>query len=301
MRFQYVLSEITTGLRRNLTMTIALVIVVAISIAMLGAGLLIRSQADTTKGYWYDRIEISVFMCNEFATGAGCADGAVTDAQRDTIRQTLESHPEVDEVFYENQEQAFERFSEQFDDSDIGGIITPDQLPESFRVALQDPEEYDGVVSAVSGLPGVQEVTDQRQLLEPLFRTLDGFQLVAFAITVIQIIAAVLLIGNTIRLAAFNRRRETGIMRLVGASNFYIQLPFILEAAIAGLLGSLLGVVALFVGVELIVGRFIAPNLQFTSWVDSADVWSATPWLLVAGVLFSMLASFVTLRRYLRV
>ncbi|WP_053205501.1 permease-like cell division protein FtsX [Jiangella muralis] len=301
MRFQYVLSEITTGLRRNLTMTIALVIVVAISIAMLGAGLLIRSQAETTKGYWYDRIEISVFMCNEYSTGAGCADGAVTDAQRDTIRQTLESHPEVDEVFYENQEQAFARFSEQFDDSDIGGIITPDQLPESFRVALQDPEQYDGVVSAVAGLPGVQEVTDQRQLLEPLFRTLDGFQLVAFAITVIQIVAAVLLIGNTIRLAAFNRRRETGIMRLVGASNFYIQLPFILEAAIAGLLGSVLGVIALFGGVELIVGRFIAPNLQFTSWVDSADVWAATPWLLVAGVLFSMLASFVTLRRYLRV
>jgi cell division transport system permease protein len=301
MRFQYVLSEIATGLRRNLTMTIALVIVVAISIAMLGAGLLVRSQADTTKGYWYDRIEISVFMCNEFSTGAGCADGAVSDAQRDSIRQTLESHPEVDEVFYENQEQAFERFSEQFNDSDIGGIITPDQLPESFRVALQDPEEYDGVVSAVSGLPGVQEVTDQRQLLEPLFRTLSGVQLVAFIITGIQIVAAVLLIGNTIRLAAFSRRRETGIMRLVGASNFYIQLPFILEAAIAGLLGSLFGVIALFGGVQFVVGRFIAPNLQFTTWVDSQDVWAATPWLLLAGVFISMLASFITLRRYLRV
>ncbi|TDE15970.1 permease-like cell division protein FtsX [Jiangella asiatica] len=301
MRVQYVLSEIATGLRRNLTMTIALVIVVAISIAMFGTGLLVRSQAETTKGYWYDRIEISVFMCNEYSTGAGCADGAVTDAQRDTIRQTLEAHPEVDEVFYENQEQAFERFREQFDDSDVENIITPDQLPESFRVALQDPEEYDGVVSAVSGLPGVQEVTDQRQLLEPLFQTLDGVQVSAFAITLIQVIAAVLLIGNTIRLAAFSRRRETGIMRLVGASNFYIQLPFILEAAIAGLLGSLFGVVALFFGVELVVGRFIAPNLQFTSWVDSGDVWAAVPWLLLAGVLISVVASFVTLRRYLRV
>lgn len=301
MRFQYVLSEIATGLRRNLTMTIALIIVVAISIAMFGTGLLVRSQAETTKGYWYDRIEISVFMCNEFSTGAGCADGAVTDAQRDTIRQTLESHPEVDEVFYENQEQAFDRFSEQFDDSDIGGIITPDQLPESFRVALQDPEQYDGVVSAVSGLPGVQDVQDQRQLLEPLFRVLDSFLWGAIIVAIVQVIAAVLLIGNTIRLAAFSRRRETGIMRLVGASNFYIQLPFILEAAIAGLIGSLLGIVALFGGVEIFVGRFIEPNLRFTSWVDGQDVWSATPWLLVAGIFISMLASFITLRRYLRV
>lgn len=157
------------------------------------------------------------------------------------------------------------------------------------------------MVSAVAGLPGVQEVTDQRQLLEPLFQTLDGVQVSAFAITLIQVVAAVLLIGNTIRLAAFSRRRETGIMRLVGASNFYIQLPFILEAAIAGLLGSLFGVIALFFGVELVVGRFIAPNLQFTSWVDSSDVWSAVPWLLLAGVVISVVASFVTLRRYLRV
>lgn len=154
MRFQYVFSEIRTGLRRNLTMTVAVVITVAISIALFGTGLLIRAQSETTKGYWYDKIEISVFMCNAYATGAGCADGQVTDAQRETIKQTLETHPEVAEVFHETQDDAYEHFREQFDDT-ISESITPDQLAESYRVALKDPEEFDGVVSAVSGLPEI--------------------------------------------------------------------------------------------------------------------------------------------------
>ncbi len=300
MRFQYVLSEIVTGLRRNLTMTIAVVITVAISIALFGTGLLVRAQAETTKGFWYDKVEISVFMCNEYASGPGCGDGQVTDSQRTTIQQTLQDHPEVEEVFFEDQEEAYGHFEEQFDES-IVESVTPDQLPESFRVALEDPEEYDGVVSAVSGLPGVQDVSDQRELLGPLFRALSGFQVGAIGVAALQVVAAVLLIANTIRLAAYSRRRETRIMRLVGASNFYIQLPFILEAAIAGLIGSIVGCLALFGLEQLIISRLIAPNLTFTAWVDSGDVWATVPWLLLTGVLISAAASFITLRRYLRV
>jgi cell division transport system permease protein len=300
MRFQYILSEITTGLRRNLTMTIAVVITVAISIAFFGTGLLVRAQSDTTKGYWYDKVEISVFMCNAHATGVGCANGEVTDAQRDTIRKTLEDHPEVDQVLYEDQEEAYKHFKEQFDNT-IVESITPDMLQESFRVALKNPEEYDGVVSAVAGLPGVQDVADQRELLGPLFKALSGFQIGAIGVAALQVIAAVLLIANTIRLAAYSRRRETGIMRLVGASNVYIQLPFILEAAIAGLLGSVVGCLALFGMEELIIRRLIAPNFKSTAWVDSGDVWAAVPLLLLTGVLISAVASFITLRRYLRV
>ena len=300
MRVQYVLSEIGTGLRRNLTMTVAVIITVAISTALLGTGLLFRAQAETTKGYWYDKVEISVYMCNGYLGGGQCAGEAVTDSERDSIKQTLESNPEVDEVFYESQEQAYEFFQQQFDDT-ISDAITPDQLQESFRVALVDPEEYDGVVSAVSGLPGVQKVVDQREVLGGLFRVLNGFQLAAVLVAILQLIAATLLIANTIRLAAFNRRRETGIMRLVGASNFYIQLPFILEAVIAGLVGAVLGCLAMVGLVKLVVERLLVPNFEFTPFVDMGDVISMVPWLLLTGVAISAIAAFVTLRRYLRV
>lgn len=300
MRVQYVLSEIGTGLRRNLTMTIAVIITVAISTALLGTGLLFRAQADTTKGYWYDKVEISVYMCNGYLGGGQCAGEAVTDSERATIKQTLESNSEVDAVFYESQEQAYEFFREQFDDT-ISDAITPDQLQESFRIALVDPEEYEGVVSAVVGLPGVQKVVDQREVLGGLFRVLNGFQGAAIIVALLQLIAATLLIANTIRLAAFNRRRETGIMRLVGASNFYIQLPFILEAVIAGFIGAVLGCLAMFALLKLVVERLLVPNFEFTEFVGTSNVVAIVPILLAVGVAISAIAAFVTLRRYLRV
>jgi cell division transport system permease protein len=252
------------------------------------------------KDYWYDRIEISVFMCNEFDSGATCASGAVTDDQKDVILETLETNAEVEEVFYESQDDAYELFRDRFEDS-IADNITPEQLQESYRVKLVNPEEFEGVVSSVSGLPGVAQVVDQRALLDRFFRLLNGFQVAALAIAAVQVFAAVLLISNTIRVAAFSRRRETGIMRLVGASNWSIQLPFILEAAIAGLIGGLLASGVLVAFQAFFVEDILVPAFRFTAWVDWPDVWAIVPILLLTGTGIAAIASFITLRRYLRV
>jgi cell division transport system permease protein len=300
MHVQYLASEIGTGLRRNLTMTVAVIMTVAISLALFGAALLIRAQAETMKDFWYDRIEISVFLCNEFDSGATCASGAVTDDQKDVILDTLESNPEVETVFFESQEQAYDLFRERFEDS-IADNITPDQLQQSYRVKLVNPEEYEGVVSSVAGLPGVAQVVDQRALLDRFFRLLNGFQIAALAIAAVQVVAAVLLISNTIRVAAFSRRRETGIMRLVGASNWSIQLPFILEAAIAGLIGGVLASGVLIAFQRFFVEDILVPAFRFTAWVDWQDVWMIVPILLLTGTGIAAVASFITLRRHLRV
>ncbi len=300
MQMQYLASEIGTGLRRNVTMTVAVVVTVAISLALLGAALLIRAQAATMKDFWYDKIEISVFLCNDFDTGATCASGAASPEQRAAIEATLEDNPQVEEVFFETQEQAYELFRERFDDS-IADNITPEQLQESFRVKLVNPEEFEGVVSAVAGLPGVAQVVDQRALLDRFFRLLNGFQVAALAIAAVQVFAAILLISNTIRVAAFSRRRETGIMRLVGASNWSIQLPFILEAAIAGLIGGVLAALVLIGFQAFFVQDILVPAFRFTAWVGWGDVWRIVPILLLTGTLIAAVASFVTLRRYLRV
>lgn len=301
MRLNYVFSEIATGLRRNLTMTLAVIITVAISMAFLGTGMLLRAQAETMTDFWYDKVEISVFMCNEYAVGDGCAEGQVTDEQRSEIEQTLEAHPEVREIHYETQEEAYVHFKEHFEDS-IAESITPDQLQESFRVELQDPELFAGVVSAVDGLPGVQQVQDQRELLEPFFEAMNGIQVGAIVVAVILVISAVLLIANTMRLAAFNRRRETGIMRLVGAPNFYIHLPFILEAAIAGLVGAIVACSGLALIKFWFIDRVMVPKFKFIEvWVGWPDIIGILPWLLAAGIGLSAVAAFITLRRYLRV
>jgi cell division transport system permease protein len=297
---QYLASEIGTGLRRNVTMTVAVVVTVAISLALFGAALLIRAQAATMKDYWYDKIEISVFLCNDFDTGATCAAGAVSAEQKELISATLEDNPQVEKIFPESQEEAYELFRERFDNS-IADNITPEQLQQSFRVKLVNPEEYEGVVSAVAGLPGVAQVVDQRALLDRFFKLLNGFQVAALAIAAVQVFAAILLISNTIRVAAFSRRRETGIMRLVGASNWSIQLPFILEAAIAGLIGGILASLVLVGFQAFFVEDILVPAFRFTAWVGWSEVWRIVPILLLTGIGIAAVASAITLRRYLRV
>jgi len=304
MRAQFVLKEIGIGLRRNLTMTIAVVVTVAVSLAMVGAGLLIRAQVAEMKDFWYDRVELSIYLCNDFdASGnEACVSGAVSDSQRDQIEADLAELEEVQAVFYESKEQAYEHFQEEFSDSAIVDTVTPDQLPESFRVKLVDPEQFEIVASAFEGRPGVESVVDQKEQLEPFFKFLNGLTLATVCVAGLVLIAAVLLVVNTIRVAAFSRRRETGIMRLVGASNFYIQVPFLLEGAIAGLLGAAVAAGLLVAAYYFLVLGVFKPDFAFIQqWVGWDTVLTIVPILLILGMVIASLASFLTLRRYLRV
>ncbi|HVE74859.1 MAG TPA: permease-like cell division protein FtsX [Mycobacteriales bacterium] len=302
MRAQFVLSEIGIGLRRNLTMTIAVVVTVAISLALFGAGLLIREQVSTMKDFWYDKVEVSVYLCGEASQAASCSGGAITEDQRNQLLDDLENTPLVERVFYESQQQAYERFKDQFKESpDLVANVSADALPESFRIKLTDPTQFEVVASAFRDRPGVEEVQDQKALLENFFKLLGTLQLVALIIAGIQVFAAVLLISNTIRVAAFSRRRETGIMRLVGASNLYIQLPFLLEGALAGLVGALFASGALVTLKAVLIDRVLKPNFGITAYVGWDAVFGIIPLLLLTGVVLSGVASFLTLRRHLRV
>ncbi len=302
MRAQFVFSEIGIGLRRNLTMTVAVIVTVAISLALFGSGLLIRKQVETMKDFWYDKVEVSVYLCGETSQAATCNGAAVSDDQRAELLADLQKTPQVQEVFYESQQQAYEHFTEQFADSpDLVENVTADALPESFRVKLRDPTQFDVVASAFQDRPGVEEVQDQKALLEGFFSVLNKLQLLALIIAGVQVLAAVLLISNTIRVAAFSRRRETGIMRLVGASNLYIQLPFLLEGVLAGLVGAAFASGALVALKKLLIDDQLKPTFEFTAFVGWNDVLSILPVLFATGALLAGLSSFVTLRRHLRV
>lgn len=234
MRVQFVLQEIWIGLRRNMTMTISLVITVAIAMALFGTGLLLREQVRASKSYWYDKIEVSIFLCAKTSSNPVCQKQDVSDQQRQTLKAQLEKMPQVSNVQYETKQQAYERFKDRFSGSP--GFVESTRegdIPDSFRVKLKNPEEYKAVAQAMLNQPGVDSVINEQEILKRFFRILNGLQLAALTIALIQVVAAVMLVGNTVRLSAFNRRRETGIMRLVGASNTYIQMPFILEGAIA--------------------------------------------------------------------
>lgn len=300
MRARFILSEVGIGLRRNLTMTFAVVITVAISLSLLGIGLLSNSQVRVMKDYWYDKIEVSVYLCGALSDSPSCSGGMVTPAQRLEIQNDLEDLPVVETVYYESQTEAFDRFQERFKDSAISQNVTADQLPESFRVKLKDPTQFAVVQSAFSGRPGVDVVQDQRSILEKFFRLLNVLRDGALAIGFASVLTAALLISNTLRIAAFNRRRETNVMKLVGASSFSIQLPFILEGVFSAILGWGFSV-GLLSGLKIVIDDRIAPLLTFTNFFTWNDVWVSSAYLLGTGLIVSALASVLTLRKYLKV
>jgi cell division transport system permease protein len=301
MRSNFVFQEIWVGLRRNLTMTIALIVVVAISLSLLGTGLLFVKQVDRSRTLWQSQAEVSVYLCTADSPNPSC-HGAVTSEQQSQLQQTLTSMPQVQQVTYLSQPQAYALFKQDFaNDPSYVSTVTESDMPPSFEVKLRNPSaDYNIVASAVTGAPGVDSVIDEMTILSKFYRLLDGARNAVVIVALILIVAAVLLVANTIRLSAFNRRRETGIMRLVGASNFYIQLPFLLEGVIAGLLGWALAA-GLLVGVKSLLLNNLQQYFSYNVGLSVTDLVEVIVLAMLVGVLLCGVTSFLTLRRYLRV
>ena len=299
MRLSFVSKEVGNGLRRNFTMTVALIVSVAVSLSLVGAALLLSSQVDRMKGYWYDKIEVSIFLCGSSSVTFTCT-GAVTDEQLRNIETILGGLEPVQDIFYESSKDAYDQFKEQFAGSAILANISPDALPASFRVKLDNPENFEKVAGALQSVQGVESIQDQRKLLDRFFQILKGLQSFALAIALAMLFVTVLLVMNTVRVAAFARRRETSIMRSVGASNMSIRLPFILEAAVAATLGSTLATAGILASKYWLIDARLAPNLTFIPFVTWNEVLAIVPVLYGVGVGTTVLAASVTLRRYLR-
>ena len=299
---RHTLQETWSGLRRNAAMTLAVVVTMWVSLSLFGAALLATQQVDLLKGKWYDKVEVSVFLCVDGVPGAQCSgEKAATQAQKDAIREALESNPQVSCVYYESKHEAFEEYQRIYADSPVRDVLTEDTIQDSYRVKLVDPQQYQGVVTEAQSLPGVQSVVDLHNVLDPIFLWMNALRWVTFGMSVLLLVAAALQIGNTIRMAAFSRRRELGIMKLVGASNTYILMPFLLESLIAGLLGALLACVTLALGADLVVMRKMAHSITTLAWVGWPQVWKSIAWMVVVAVVLSVAPAYVATKKYLRV
>ena len=302
MRAQFVLQEVWTGLRRNLTMTIALIVVVAISLSLLGTGLLFVKQVDNTRTYWQGKVQLSIYLCTSTSVSPQCrSNGPTTAAQKAQILHDLKTLPQVQAVYYESQQQAFAHFKQDFSrDRSFTNLVTSSELPDSFQVKLVNAQaDYNIVAGAVQGSPGVDQVVNDAAILSKFYRLLDAARNAVVIIAIILLIAAVLLVANTIRLSAFNRRRETSIMRLVGASNFYVQLPFLVEGILAGLAGWLVAA-GLLITVKVLGLDALQQYFSNSVQLSAADLIEVIVLAMVMGVLLCGATSFLTLRRYLR-
>lgn len=291
--------EAFRGLGRNITMTIALIITTAISLALLATGFLVTKMTEDTKQIYLDRVEVMVqFDEDTSAKDKDCSSEACRE-----VRQLLEQSDGVESVNFRSREQSYERFVEVFGETDkqLVASTSPDALPAALHIRLTDPLDTKPL-DPLRDLPQVEAVVDQGDDLRGATDNLDSVRNATFLVAGIQAIAAIFLIANMVQIAAFNRRHEISIMRMVGASRWYTQMPFVLEALVATIVGAILAGVGLFLGKEFVVdkalrgvyeSRLIAP-------ITNNDIWVVLPVVGVIGVLFAALTAQVTLRAYVR-
>src|SRR5438874_4226575 len=290
MRAKYILSEVATGLWRNVTMTIAMMITMAVSLTMLGASWLLYKQVDSLKSFYYSKVEVSIYLKPD-----------ITDDQRKALSSDLNSDGLVKEVIYESKQVAWQRFSQQFKDApDLVNATRPDSLPESFRVKLKNPEQYNQIKDKYQDRDGVSEIIDQRRLLSKLFDLLGSMQHLALIVAFVQGLAALLLVANTIQVAAYSRRREVAVMKLVGASNWFIQSPFVLEAMFAGVIGAIIASLALVAGKIWLIDGSLKSLISLLTPVPWSRITLMAPILIAIGALVSGVTGWFTLRFYIK-
>ncbi|WP_150463076.1 permease-like cell division protein FtsX [Nesterenkonia ebinurensis] len=303
-QLMYQLGETFSSLRKNVAMVASVVLVTFISLSFVGTAALMQLQVNQMTEDFYDRLEISVFLCTENSAEAACPTGAVTDAQRENIEEMLTTGAAsqyVESFRYESQEEALENFQAAREDSVRAEQVTAEDMPESFRLLLVDPQDFLLVNELFAGVAGVENVADQQEVLDQVFGILNGLTVVALIIAAVMILCTVLLVSTTIRLSAFSRRRETSIMRMVGASKSMIRTPFIFEGIIAAALGALLACLATWVVAEFLMGQWLAQQVTGIMFISAADSWIVMPALLLVAVLLAGLSSWLTVRKYLRV
>ncbi|WP_018348093.1 permease-like cell division protein FtsX [Longispora albida] len=291
MRAKYVLAEVMVGLWRNVTMTIAMILTMAVSLTLLGVSLLAVWKVDDMKEYFHHNVEVSIFLKKD-----------ATQDQRDGLRDLLKKDDLVASASYESKEVAYQRFKQQFKDvPELINSTPPDAIPDSYRIKLKDSEKTDQLIAGYRDKPGVDTIVDQRKLLDKLFKFIVGGQKLALGFAALVGLAALLLVGNTIQVAAYSKRREVSIMRLVGASNWFIQAPFVLEAAFAGVIGAVLAWLMLVVGKIFVLDSATKSIASLISPFQWGDIWMMLPLLAAVAGVVNAIVGWITLRFYIKV
>jgi cell division transport system permease protein len=310
MRLDYYFRETATGLRRNGIVAFGAVSTSFIALFLFGLALLIYRELNLVIFNVTENVEVAVYL----------KDGTDhSDPPPDTVARLtgkLSSLPAVANVTYQSKDEAYERFKELFAGKPVfTENVSPDAIPASLRVHLTDTGLFDQIKAAldcsdqqqpngstklVCTEPGVDTIADFSTLLEQLTQITRLLSLGVLSIAIVMLFSAIVLIANTLRMGMFARRREIGIMRLVGATNWRIRIPFLIEGMVESLVGAGLAVLALFV-LKVTVIDGLSRQIRFFPFVRNSDVLAVAPWMLLASVFVAIVAGTIGIRRFLDV
>lgn len=290
IKMDYAVQETITNMRRNVFLTVAAIMVVTVSLYLVGGVLLGSSAFDRALSLQTRKVEVAIFLNLD-----------ITPEERRSIEADLRAMPEVERIIYESKKDAYARFKQLFRDSpDIVENTSPAALPESFRVKLKNPEQFEIVRDRLEGRPGVDTIRDDRNFLKRFFSVVNAVRIAGIVLVLLLALAAAVLIATTIRMAIYARRKEIGIMKLVGATNWFIRVPYMFEGVIQGMIGTVLAVGLLMATRAPFMN--VARNLEFLGIsVSSGDILRQGFWLLVAGIVLGAVGSLFGLRRFLAV
>lgn len=296
MRANFVLTGVWEGIRRNLSMTIALILNTAILLFFVASAILANREIDKFNVAYEGKLNVSVYLCTKDSRPP--CTGQTTGAQKDALEKELKAYPDVTKVTRVSEQQNYER-ARATSPNNIRKLIEKGSLPASFTVKLGDIRKDYGEFSATFGhKPGVSSIQNQIDTIKTLLDIIDSLQTASIALAVFVLIASILLIANTIQVAAAQRKNETSIMRLVGASRWMTELPFILETVIATLIGGLVSFGLVAVGKYFLLNRVFSGQVQsgVIPDLDVNDVLVASGFSLIGGIVIAGLTAFGTLR-----
>jgi len=300
----FIARQVWEGIRGNLSMVLSIVLVSFVSLSFVTVASLLQIQIGNLKNYWFDKAQIAIYLCNDFESEMICPSGGITETEQTAVASQLNSpvlQPYIDAYHFENQNEVFQRLLNESGDISPAQFLRPEQLNAIYWVSLKNPETAGLVIEAFQNQPGVAAVADQRSYFDPIIGLLNGATLAAESIAAVMLFSSALLTTTTIRLSAYSRRREIGIMRLVGASRASIQLPFILEGLIASLVGGSLAIGLSGFLVANYLTDTLATELEFARLVTVSDVFSVAPYVLSLGAILAVLASGISTFRHLRI
>jgi len=304
VRASYLMSGVATGLRRNASMTIALVLSTGIALFFLGGALLINKEIAKTQTAYKDKINVSIYLCTQTSNqtpGSNCKH-AVTDSERQALQTRLQNDPQITGVDYINQDEATSIAKQRLGEK-VVDEAGPGAIPSSFTIKLKDlKKDYAPVAARYATATGVEQVQNQDISLKTMLRLFDTGRVGSYVMAIIVGICALLQMANTIQVAAQQRRNETGIMRLVGASRWMTQLPFVIEAMVAAVVGAALAMVGNWIAKLVFLDGLLGDQVKsrILQPIVGNDILLAGGVGLIAGVVLAAFTAWATLRLYVR-
>lgn len=290
---KYSLKDAFKSIVRNKTLSIASIATVAATLFILGAITLAVANVDKAVTQLGSMVEVSIFLKND-----------ITEAQQNDIESKIKAVDGINKIAFESKEEALDKMKVQLNDSTgelTAGFEDDNPFPASFTVKVKEPETIDKVVSSIDGMDGIEYIKDARSIIQKISKFTDSVKVGAVVAFVIFILISLFLIGNTIKITVFTRKREIGIMKYVGATDWFIRWPLIIEGIILGIIGAIISIIVLGVGYLIVTSKFSLELFGF-KLMDISYMWKVITWeLLACGLFIGAIGSIISMRKFLKV